>query len=148
MKEPRTSQDKKNQKNIFGYFGIAIVWVFPVGFVIISTSNSDGNVIGLLNLIGLISISLLIVFPSLLTTFLILQQYSTQLTDFGITRGFLWISTILYWSDVESVQSTMFIITLKTRKKSHRVNLVLYKHPDEVFEFINKNIELLKTTPT
>jgi hypothetical protein len=36
-------------------------------------------------------------------------------------------------------------LTLKTNKKSHLINLVFYKHPDEIVDFIKKQIEISKT---
>lgn len=139
---------KKLEKNAFGYFGLFIVWIIPIFFIITLILNITSESFKLPNLVGAVCVVVLFAFPSFLVTFSVLQQYSTEFTDFGLTRKFLGASTTLSWSEVEDIQSTIFKLTLKTHNKSHYINLVLYKHPSEIVDFVNKQVERARTNKT
>lgn len=136
---------KKIERNAFGYFGILIVWIIPIFFIILLIQNIIKESFVLLNFAGAISVTILFSLPSFLVTVSVLQQYSTEFTDIGITRKYLGVTTTLLWSEVKDIQIALFKLTLKTNKKSHLINLVFYKHPDEIVDFIKKQIEISKT---
>jgi hypothetical protein len=136
---------KKIEKNVFGYFGILIVWTIPIFFIILLIQNIITETFVLLNFAAAISVTILFSLPSFLVTASVLQQYSTEITDIGITRKYLGGTTTLLWSEVKDIQIAPFKLTLKTSKKSHLINLVFYKHPDEIVDYIKKQIEISKT---
>ena len=79
--------------------------------------------------------------PGILTTWSILTQYSIEYGNTGIEKRFPVNKKILNWSEVERVEFTIFKVSLKTKKKIVFINLLIYKEPKEVIDFITRHME-------
>ena len=134
--------------NAFGYFGLLMAWTFPIIFGIgllqdiFDKPFSTTGLIGALCILGLFSI------PSVIVTYSIFWQSSTDITDIGITRKFFRQRITIRWDEIENVESTIFKLTLITKNKRENINLVLFKNSDEIGKLINLHLENSKTTRT
>lgn len=132
---------EKNRINAFGYFGLIIVWIVPIFFIISLFRDIFDKPFNLLGLTGALCVIGLLAFPSFLITVSIYWQYSTEITALGLTRKFLWINKTIRWEEIEHIQSTIFRLTLITKKESQHINLALFTNSKEIIESINNHLE-------
>lgn len=132
---------KKYKINAFGYIGLLIVWIFPIIFGVSLLRDLFEKHFNIPGLIGAFCVLNLLAIPSLLVTFSIYWQISTEITEIGFTRKLLWVSKTIRWDEIESVESTIFKMTLITKKGNEQLNLVLFKNSNKIAEAINHQLE-------
>ena len=133
----------KLERNIFGYLAILLSWSFSIYFLIwFAQSIADVPSITISQLFSPFCLLILFSLPGIILTFEVLRQYSTELTDLGLKRNFLGTSKTVLWDEVQDARIKFYTLTLQTDKKEYVINLLLYKHPEKVVEFVIKKCKL------
>jgi hypothetical protein len=133
------------KKNIFGHVALLISWCVPVIFNLSTTKDaSHDSTLTTSNYLGYLVLWILMLLPPLIMTWALSIQFSFRYSDIGILRMFPVKKMLITWHEINEVEMSIFSLSLKSNKKNVRINLLLYKNPKELVDFISNSLDKVR----
>lgn len=137
--------NKQFQKNVFGYIALLVSWCIPVIFNLSTTKDvSHNSTLEVSNYIGYLVVWALVLLPPSIMTWALLVQFSFRYSDIGISRIFPTNKMLISWREINEIEMSIFSLSLKSNKKNVRINLLLYKNPKELVDFVRSNLDKVR----
>ena len=120
----------------FSYAVVGIAWVLPVWFIISLIWNASGELNLERDWFRFLVIFVIILSPSLITTWSFIVEMTTVYSTSGVSRITILGRRFIKWHNVASIDKGLFALVLRLHKKNYYIRLLMYKDPKAVIDFV------------